>query len=293
MKISVLTAVYNTKPYLCECLDSLSRQTLTDAEFICIDDASTDGSSQILDEYAIQDSRFRIIHLPENQGLAAARNEGLRIAQGECIMTLDSDDWLADDALQQAYDTLQQHPEADIALLRLVFCQQDGTMNEFQNQNEKTVLTGAEAFRLCIDRWKIHGLYLIRRSLHQQYLYDTTCPTYSDENVTYLHYLHARNIVFSQGTYYYRQHSQSVTKHISVRRFDRLEANLSMKHTLERETAQGSIAHAEDILRQYEQYRWLNVVDSWWFYYRHRHAFSQEERLQIEERFSLNNPYPF
>lgn len=284
MKISVLTAVYNTEPYLRECLDSLRNQTLTDAEFICIDDASTDGCPRILDDYAAHDARFRIIHLSENKGLAAARNAGLHIAQGQYIMTLDSDDWLAYDALQQAYDTLQQHPEADITLLRLMFCQ-DGTMHEFQNRTDKTMLTGEEAFRLSIDHWKIHGLYLIRNSLHQQYPYDETRPTYSDENVTYLHYLHAHNVVFSQGIYYYRQHAQSVTKHISIRRFDRLDANLSMKHALEREAAQGNINHADEILRQYEEYRWLKVIDSWWFYYQHRHAFSKEEHQQIEERF--------
>ncbi len=285
MKISVLTAVYNTEPYLRQCLDSLRRQTMTDAEFICIDDASTDGSGRILDQYAALDTRFRIIHLTENKGLAAARNAGLQVAQGECILTLDSDDWLSDDTLQSAYDSLAQHPDADIALLRLHFVQPDGTNTEFQNKTNASVLTGPEAFCLSIARWQIHGLYLIRKGLNQQYPYDDTRPTFSDENTTHLHFLHARNVVFSDGHYYYRQHPQSVTKQISIRRFDRLEANLSMKQTLESEAASGNLPNPTELLEHYEQYRWLNVIDSYWFYFQHRSAFTLAEREQIADCF--------
>ena len=285
MKISVLTAVYNTEAYLHECLDSLRRQTLNDAEFICVDDASTDGSGLILDQYAKQDARFHVIHHAENLGLAAARNTGLKEAQGDFIVTLDSDDWLSDDALEQAYQAITQSLEADIALLRLQFVQPDGKMSEFKNHVHTPVLTGEEAFQLSIARWQIHGLYLIRRSLHEQYPYDATRPTFSDENTTHLHFLHARQVVFSKGIYYYRQHSQSVTKQISIRRFDRLEANLSMKQTLEKEAALGYLPHQETILRQYEQYRWLNVIDSYWFYYQNRPAFTSQEHEQIAEQF--------
>ena len=285
MKVTVLTAVYNTQPWLRQCLDSLRRQTLTDAQFICIDDASTDASGQILDEYAAADPRFEVIHLPENRGLAAARNAGLQRAKGEYIATLDSDDWLADDALQQAYETLTRNPQADIALLRLLFVHPDRQTTEFRNPVSATRITGHQAFLLSISRWQIHGLYLIRRSLHQQYPYDDTRPTYSDENTTHLHYLHARQVVFSNGIYYYRQHSESVTRQITLRRFDRLEANLSMKRTLAAEAERGNLPCATTVIRQYEEYRWLNVIDSYWFYYQHRSRFTPEDQEQIAGRF--------
>ena len=82
-KVSVLTAVYNSEKYLRTCLDSLLAQTLSDAEFICIDDGSTDSSLSILQAYAQQDCRFRILHFAENRGMAIARNEALKVAKGE------------------------------------------------------------------------------------------------------------------------------------------------------------------------------------------------------------------
>ena len=65
-KVTVLTAVYNAERYLRQCLDSLKNQTLTDCQFICIDDCSTDASSAILQEYAQADSRFQVLHTPVN-----------------------------------------------------------------------------------------------------------------------------------------------------------------------------------------------------------------------------------
>lgn len=82
--VSVLVPVYNVKTYLRECLDSLAAQTLEHIEFVCIDDGSTDGSSEILDEYAGRDARFRVIH-KENSGYGMSMNIGLRAACGKYI----------------------------------------------------------------------------------------------------------------------------------------------------------------------------------------------------------------
>lgn len=68
VKVSVLVAVYNAEAYLRECLDSLVGQTLREIQVICVDDASTDGSWGILQEYAQKDRRIEIVHLEENGG---------------------------------------------------------------------------------------------------------------------------------------------------------------------------------------------------------------------------------
>ena len=88
---SIIIPVYNVAPYLRECLDSVLAQTFTDWEAICVDDGSTDGSGDVLDEYAAKDKRFRVIH-QKNAGVGAARNKGLDIANGNWILFLDSDD---------------------------------------------------------------------------------------------------------------------------------------------------------------------------------------------------------
>jgi glycosyltransferase involved in cell wall biosynthesis len=100
--ISVIIPVYNVEKYLRECLDSVIHQTLTDLEIICVNDGSTDGSLAILEEYAKKDSRITIIN-QENQGLSAARNRALKIAKGEYVQFLDSDDYLSKDACEILY----------------------------------------------------------------------------------------------------------------------------------------------------------------------------------------------
>lgn len=89
--ISIIIPVYNVEKYLRECLDSISQLKTVSWETILVDDGSTDTSGQICDEYAKQDSRFRVIH-QKNAGVSAARNAGLEAARGEWIWFVDSDD---------------------------------------------------------------------------------------------------------------------------------------------------------------------------------------------------------
>lgn len=90
-KVSVIIPVYNVENYLKECLDSVQKQTLKDIEIICIDDGSTDSSSEILKEYAAKDKRIKVI-FKENEGVGKARNNGILAAQGEFVAFMDSDD---------------------------------------------------------------------------------------------------------------------------------------------------------------------------------------------------------
>ena len=94
LKVSIIVPVYNVAPYLRQCLDSLCNQTLKEIELICVDDASSDESPQILKEYAAKDRRMKIITHTENKGLGPARNSGIEAAQGEWLMFVDSDDYV-------------------------------------------------------------------------------------------------------------------------------------------------------------------------------------------------------
>lgn len=99
-KISVIVPVYNSEKYLHECVESILRQTLPDLELILVDDGSTDGSAGICDQYAKQDARVKVIH-KHNGRAASARNAGLRIAAGEYIAFVDSDDWVEPDMYER------------------------------------------------------------------------------------------------------------------------------------------------------------------------------------------------
>jgi CDP-glycerol glycerophosphotransferase len=101
--VSVIMPVYNTEEYLRECLDSLCNQTLEDIEIICIDDASTDGSLDILNHYAEKDARIKVLRNLTNNGQSISRNKGLKIAIGEYVTFLDSDDYIERDAYEILY----------------------------------------------------------------------------------------------------------------------------------------------------------------------------------------------
>lgn len=100
-KVSYIIPVFNVEKYLKECLNSVLGQTLQDIEVICVDDGSTDASPQILREYAAKDNRLRIIY-QENKGAGAARNVGMKEAEGKYLFFMDSDDYCTADFLEKA-----------------------------------------------------------------------------------------------------------------------------------------------------------------------------------------------
>ena len=107
VKVSVIIPVYNVQSYLRQCMDSVVGQTLKDIEIICVDDQSTDESLQILQEYAEKDKRVQII-TQKNAGAGAARNNGMRHANGKYLSFLDADDFFEPDMLQKAYEQAER-----------------------------------------------------------------------------------------------------------------------------------------------------------------------------------------
>lgn len=103
INVSVIIPVYNVEQYLRKCLDSICNQTLKNIEIICVNDCSPDNSLAILQEYAQADSRIKIVNREQNGGLAAARNSGLEVAQGEYVAFVDSDDYISLDFCEKLY----------------------------------------------------------------------------------------------------------------------------------------------------------------------------------------------
>lgn len=121
MKISVVVAVYNPGDHLQALVDSLVRQTMPCDEFevVFVDDGSTDGSGQRLDELGAQHSNFRVIHIPNSGWPGRPRNVGMAAATGEFILIADHDDWLGDEALERLYGCAMR-TMADVVVAREV-----------------------------------------------------------------------------------------------------------------------------------------------------------------------------
>ena len=112
--VSVIIPVYNAEKYINKCIDSILNQTLKDIEVICVNDGSTDKSLQILNEYAMQDSRVRVVS-QVNQGAGPARNKGIEISTGKYLAILDADDFFVLEMLEKLVEKAE-HDSAEIVV---------------------------------------------------------------------------------------------------------------------------------------------------------------------------------
>ena len=273
--ISVLVSVFNAADTLPRCLDSLLQQTISNLQIICIDDASTDTSLDILRSYQQQHACIEIVELAENHGQGYARNQGIPLIKAPYTAFLDSDDYLAPDALQQVMETFQQHPATDCVLFDVRYLYPDGHEHGYRTP-PFACMSGHDAFVKAL-KWDIHGWYVARTELYRQFPYDDTCHSYSDDNTTMAHFLHAREVRCCEGKYYFVQREDSATHQATTRRFDWLIANES----LHRQLLSWGVSH--DLVDLYEEQRWYVLLNCFWFYYRNRQDFTPEQR-----RYALN-----
>lgn len=114
-KFSFIIPVYNMEKYLTECLNSVFNQTVKDFEVILINDGSTDSSGEICDQYSKKYDFVHTIH-QKNEGLSEARNAGIKLAKGDYIVLLDSDDFIRENALEILSKIIDaRHPEVIIS----------------------------------------------------------------------------------------------------------------------------------------------------------------------------------
>lgn len=144
IKVSVIMPVYNSGNYLAPAIDSILIQSLKDFELILVDDGSTDGSSQLCDEYALKDNRVVVVH-QSNQGLCSARNYALSISRGEYIAFSDHDDLYLQGLLEDNYNIAKKN---DLDFIKFCKCWdiiKDGkTISHQENHIQNQVITRKE-----------------------------------------------------------------------------------------------------------------------------------------------------
>lgn len=229
-KVSVIIPVYNTAPYLRECVESVTLQDHADLEIILVDDGSTDESGVLCDELASADSRLQVIH-QSNQGLSMARNNGLLRATGELVLFLDSDDfWLEPDTVSRLVTAMDRHPECDFIGFNWLYFYPDGSSKrwiDFADHIEGEV-SGREALE-AILRTGGTPMSACIKVLRRHFLIDeeiTFIPGITSEDIPWFMELltRARKCLFLHDYLYaYRQSvTGSITRDYTRERFRHL-----------------------------------------------------------------------
>lgn len=281
-QIAVLVAAFNAEQTLPRCLDSLCQQTLKDIEIMCIDDCSMDDTLSMLQTRSRMDSRIHVFRTSKNSGQAVARNLALKEVTAPYVCMVDADDWLSPDALESALNIFQLYPRTDCCVFHLIQHYEDGHEEDFGMPSQLELgdsLSGQQAFELCLDGWQLHGLYVTRTALHQKYPFDTATRLYSDDNTSRIHYLHSREVRACAGIYYYWKHADSMTTSFNLRRFDFMEAQLSLKWALK------DVSLPKALLRRLEGGRWMTFLACYRLYLQHESDIQQTDRTELKKRF--------
>lgn len=223
--VSIIVPVYNSEKYLDQCLNSLVRQTLTNIEIIVIDDGSKDGSKQICEKYG-KDKRLKYYY-KENEGLAAARQDGIERASGEYIGFVDSDDWAELDMFEKMYSVAKQH-EADIVFCNCLFDEnvkdrihlRPGVYNRKEIEEEilpRTLAGTNDRGNNGVIRWsnclRIYSMDLIK---NHNISFDRRFRRSQDLQLTFETTIHAKKYVSLNNEYLY--HNRTIDNGNSLSR---------------------------------------------------------------------------
>lgn len=279
--VSVIVAAYNEEQRLPRCLDSLLGQTYSEMEIIIINDASTDGTQRVIDEYSARDSRIVPLLMPKNSGAPAARNEGMKLSRGEYLTMVDADDKVDADTMELCVKELQSDPELDLVTFDMMIVDaKTGSISSYNtNPLVPEVMNGEEA---CY--WSINFDFapngMSRSPLEQNFPAEAEYGQHSDETVTHLMLHAARKVKRGKGRYYYYMYDSSVTHSISIKRFDILESRTLLRKRLRERGVD------ERMIRRLDQKRWRELLHCCYLFWRYRRQFNDSEQQDIIRRMT-------
>ena len=204
--ISVLVPCYNTSKYLAKCIESILNQTYKNLELILLSDGSTDGSNDIMREYAQKDDRIKVIER-ENKGIAISRNELIENAKGEYLMYVDSDDTISEFMLEDMYNALKKN-EADLAMCPAFIVHEDTNKDELSIDRNapQEIITGIQALYNMIALGDFYH-YPVAKLYSRKSLNNIVFPpnrVYEDSATVFkIYYNVDKAVVLTQPYYYY------------------------------------------------------------------------------------------
>lgn len=213
--ISIFMPVYNGSAYLRKTLESILDQTFKEFELVCVDDSSTDGSLDILDEYSKKDSKIIILRKEHGGNVPKSWNFVMPYLRGAFIMYISQDDLMSADNLELLYKR-QLETGADCVLPDMIWYY-EGTENKTGffgvNGDRDIVLSGKDAFLLSLYT-KIHGFMLCKAEIYKSEKFDEDIFN-SDEYIARKNFLISKKVAFCRGRLFYRQDNpNSITKRI-------------------------------------------------------------------------------
>lgn len=223
--ITIIVPVYNVEKYLSKCLDSIICQTYKNLQIILIDDGSTDNSALICDEYAIKDDRIEVIH-KKNGGLSSARNAGLDIARGDYISFVDSDDYIANDMIETAYNAVIAE-KADLCIFGIKWIYEDGKTYDKVSYSPiiDEMLNKNQAFhKLCLDGYfyyvtAVNKLY--KKSIFNNFRFPVGKLHEDEFTVHYIFNACEKIVSIKNELYFYIQRENSIMhSQVSIKRLD-------------------------------------------------------------------------
>ena len=167
--ISIIVPAYNVEQYLGRCLDSILGQTYTNLEILVVDDGSSDRTGAIADEYAQKDDRIKVIH-QENKGVSAARNAALKVAGGDFIGCVDSDDRITPGMFERMMEVIDDNG-ADMAICAYQSVDADSDLKQPERKGTVHLLSGEETLNIYVDDDREFHIYhsvwsrLVRRDI--------------------------------------------------------------------------------------------------------------------------------
>ena len=234
--ISVIVPIYNVEKYLDRCVDSIINQTYKNLEIILVDDDSPDNCPQMCDDYAKKDSRIKIVH-KENGGLSDARNAGMKVATGEYVSFIDSDDYISLDFYETLLETIVDN-DSDIVECGVVKFYEDNNFDEYSDDLKVTNYDTLYALDGLINEnpFKQHvwnKLYKSNIALDIPY---AVGKLNEDEFWTYQIFGKAKKVTrINKTMYYYFQRGSSIMGNgYNIRRLDALEGQMNRQAYIEK-----------------------------------------------------------
>ena len=216
MDVSVIIPVYNTEQYLANCVDSILQQDNVSLEIILVDDGSTDSSPSICDKYAEEYDNITAIHI-QNSGPATAKNEGLKLAQGNYIALTDSDDKMEPQMLNKMVNAGYTN-NADIVCCNYKQIDEQGKTSHLNSTNQKYVLNHEEGLTHFFSKDKIYSqcwTKLYKRKMLTDHQIDNDPGLRTDEDFIFniKAFTHAQKTVIVDEPLYVYTHRENSLAH--------------------------------------------------------------------------------